>query len=780
MTMGKKVVYAVTYIATFALAFLVLGKDVGAFVQWWLAVFCIGLTCLPITASMFRDFHDRGYLFAKVIGISLSGYLLWLLSSMKLLKFTSVNGVMCVFLLLIPNVFLLIARNKKKDLEPLFTKDAVKSFLNEELVFLFIFLIWCYIKGFKAEAYGTEKFMDYGFMTSMMRAEYMPPYDLWYSGGVINYYYFGQYLATFITKVSGVTVNVGYNLMLMTIASLTTLLPYSIVYQVMSNLLKKKKRHKKWLPIASGILGGLLLSCSSNMHFPIFRWLVPALQEMLGIEVSSYWFPDATRYIGYQPETADKTIHEFPAYSIVLGDLHAHYINIIFVVTVVGLLFAWYIRQDQLREKRKDQFQQKLGAKDYLREVFEPNLILITFFIGMFHMTNFWDFPIYFVVSGAVILFSNVVKYQFRLNSIKVTALQGIFVFLGSTLIALPFTLSFDQISTKICIATNHTPFYQLMILWGLPILIVVGFICSCVYNYNRNRRNISVSAETSDNDCYEIIEKEPKVGFWRTFQNFIMSLDFTDLFIILLGLCAIGLVLMPEVIYVKDIYSGDYKRANTMFKLTYQAFILFSMCSGYILMKHLVLGTTGRQRRYARVALILSCLTIGYMGHSIHAWFGNIFDFDARESLDAAAFMEEKLPEDYEAVQWLSDNVKGQAVVLEANGDSYSDYERVSVITGLQTVAGWYVHEWLWRGDTVALNQRNEDIKTIYTSTDYATVKALVEQYDIDYIYVGNLEREKFGVVADDILEELGDIVFVAENQEDSQNTTYIIKVAK
>lgn len=793
----KKIVYAVAYLTVFALAFVLLKEDAGAFLKWWLAVFLMGLTFLPMTAYMFRNFHDRGYLFSKVIGIALSGYLLWLLSSMKLLKFTSWNGIVCIFLLLIPNAYIIyVTRKKNNRVEPLFTKEAIGSFLKEELLFLLLFLVWCYIKGFKAAAYGTEKFMDYGFMTSMMRAKFMPPYDFWYSGGVINYYYFGQYLATFVTKVSGVTVNVGYNLMLMTIASLSTLLPYSIVYQVTSNMLKKKKQEKRWLPVASGTLAGLLLSCSSNMHFPIFRWFVPALQEMLGLEVSSYWFPDATRYIGYQPETADKTIHEFPAYSIVLGDLHAHYINIIFVITVVGLLFAWYIRQDQMREKMKGMIHQKLTSKTYLQEVFEPNLILITFFIGMFHMTNFWDFPIYFVVSGAVILCSNAVKYQFRLATIKVTALQGIFVLLGSTIVALPFTLNFDQISTEICLATNHTPFYQLMILWGLPILIMVGFISSCIYNYKKKEKPLCMSRyemeigrgeelreanwKEATSNRRELYQNESKPSIWGTFQSFMLNLDFTDLFIILLGLCAIGLVLMPEVIYVKDIYNGDYKRANTMFKLTYQAFIMFSMCSGYILMKQLVLGTTARQKRSARVALILSCLTISYVGHSIHAWFGNVFDFDARKTLDAAAFMEEKMPEDYEAVQWLNENVEGQKVVLEANGDSYSDYERVSVITGLQTVAGWYVHEWLWRGDTASLNQRNEDIKTIYTSRDYATVKALVEQYDIDYIYVGNLEREKFGTVADDILESLGDIVFATENKVDHQDSTYIVKVNK
>ena len=72
---------------------------------------------------------------------------------------------------------------------------------------------------------------------------------------------------------------------------------------------------------------------------------------------------------------------------------------------------------------------------------------------------------------------------------------------------------------------------------------------------------------------------------------------------------------------------------------------------------------------------------------------------------------MEAVFPEDVSAIRWLNENVEGTPVVLEANGDSYSDYERVSAMTGLPTVLGWYVHEWLWRGNTDDLNQRAADI---------------------------------------------------------------------
>ena len=66
--------------------------------------------------------------------------------------------------------------------------------------------------------------------------------------------------------------------------------------------------------------------------------------------------------------------------------------------------------------------------------------------------------------------------------------------------------------------------------------------------------------------------------------------------------------------------------------------------------------------------------------------------------------------------------------------------------MTGLPTVLGWYVHEWLWRNDTGDLNQKSADIQSIYTSSDEALVKFLIDKYEISYIVVGSREFEKYG----------------------------------
>lgn len=123
----------------------------------------------------------------------------------------------------------------------------------------------------------------------------------------------------------------------------------------------------------------------------------------------------------------------------------------------------------------------------------------------------------------------------------------------------------------------------------------------------------------------------------------------------------------------------------------------------------------------------------------------------------DATAYLETTFPEDAAAIRWLNEHVTGDPVVLEANGDSYSDYERVSAMTGLPTVLGWYVHEWLWRGDTGALNERAQEVEAIYTSTNQEDVKKLLEKYQVRYIFVGAREREKYAALNESMLQSHG-----------------------
>lgn len=762
-----------------------LGKDMLPFMQWWLTIFILGVVFMPLSSLLFSNLYDKGYLFSKTIGIAVTGYLMWMLSAIKIMKFTTLSSCIVLVIGLMINLTIVLyfryyykpsgsSLYTENDMLPTyFKKDILKLFIKEELLFFIIFLLFTYIRGFKPEAYGTEKFMDYGFMTSMMRSNYMPPEDFWFSGSHLNYYYVGQFIATFLTRLSFVEVSYGYNLMLMMTGAFAFVLPFSIVYNMISRYSEKKgKKSRLWAGIG-GLLGGSGVCIAGNMHYPIYGLIIPTIKNITNkVKTNySYWFPNATRYIGYNPETNDKTIHEFPAYSFILGDLHAHVINILFVLTILALLLSWlYKHNDRYRETRTVK-----------GELLNPQIILIGFFIGLFHTTNFWDYPIYFVVSGAVILFSNMIIYGFKSKAYWLTGIQGIFIFLLGELFALPFTLQFDQISASALLAENHTPLYQHLVLWGLPIITVLLFFIISIIDY------IDKKAKTKKNNRNKKIKIESlswprRLG--KLVSSYMVSLSDNDLFIITIGFCAMGLVLLPELVYVKDIYSGDYKRANTMFKLTYQAFIMFGICFGYIYIRLLKYGK-GVRRLVGGISLIAFCLTLLYPLNAVKGWYGDIFDRTRYKGIDASQFMMDKFKNDYLATEWLLDNVTGSPVVLESNGLSYSDHQRVSVITGLPTVLGWYTHEQLWKSGTMTdnnvseeLNKRAEDVEAIYTSEDIDLVRTLVDKYDIVYIYVGLLEEEKYGWINHELIRGLGEVVFENPDMDNYNYNTYIVKL--
>ena len=322
-------------------------------------------------------------------------------------------------------------------------------------------------------------------------------------------------------------------------------------------------------------------------------------------------------------------------------------------------------------------------------------------------------------------------------------------IYLVAYLVILPFTLQFDTMVDGVGIAKYHSYFYQLMVLWGLPAVLTITFIIAIL--------------------CEKLRGMEHK-----SLYRLMKAIRTADLFAIITGLCAIGLVAIPELVYVRDIYENGNARANTMFKLTYQAYILFALTMGYGIYRLLVVSRQKLAKIISAICLFFLIWTVGYFGKSVTSWFGKVLDPSGYQGLYALGYLDTDFSEDVNAIQWLKENIKGSPVVLEANGDSYSGFERVSASTGLPTILGWYVHEWLWRNDTDDLNQKSGDITAIYTSRDEEQVRALLKEYDVSYIFVGSKEIEKYeDSLNNTLLQNLGETVFM-----DEDSGTYIVKV--
>lgn len=693
-------------------------------------LFLLGLVFMPVTSRMFRGFDDNGWMFSKVLAVAVCGYVQWLLACLKISPFT---GITCVILTVICCLGSLLYGIKCKNRFPdSLPWEQAALVYREEILFFLVFLFWTYLAGFHPAAHGTEKYMDFGFMQAMMRSTTLPAQDMWYAGKPFNYYYGGQYLAVFLTKLTGTNVEVTYNLMRTMVAAFAFLLPFSLVRQMLKD---KLKTGRKWSFCLGGILAGMAVSMSGNLHYIIYGIIL----RLLKIK-TDYWFPSSTRYIGFDPAvTGDETIHEFPSYSFVLGDLHAHVINVFLVLTVLGILYSW-IKTNSGKSWR----QREIG--------------LLGLLLGMFLFSNTWDFMIYYVVICGTLLFGNLKRYSagsFISQALKWSVVQWVELLVAAFLVSLPFHMTFENVMVQgIGIVKIHTAFYQFCVLWAFPLLVCVPFVIGIL-------RSIGMFPE-------------------KKFRNFFNGINYPDLYGLVLVLCAIGLIFIPEFVYIRDIYEKTAPRANTMFKLTYQAYIMFGIMMAYILVSFTVtrikrcsgadstiickglLRCPRRQALTGIIAILVLISTCGYLGNAITHWFEGFPKRSAYQTLNATNYLETAIPDDAAAIRWLNDNVTGQPVVLEASGDSYQDYDdRVSAMTGLPTVLGWYVHEWLWRNNLEEENQRKEDVQTIYTSSDAEQVKTLIEKYHISYLFIGSCEYEKYGEINSEFLASFGKVVF-------------------
>ena len=741
----KSVILLVCCAVVIGLSVPLLGSDSAVFIKWWLSIFILGAGFFPLTKLLFNSFFDKGWIFSKVIGIAVSGYIAFVLISCKIAKFTSVFVTVCTVVLIVAVwIFYILFWIKRNDsFTALKKKGEISDFnliLTEELLFLILFLMWTYFAGCRPEAYGTEKFMDYGFMAAMMRDTSLPARDIWYSSGTINYYYGGQYFAVFITRLTGTRINEAYNIMRTLVAAFAFVLPFNMVWHLLKD--KASSIQNNAVCYIGGIISGAAVSLAGNMHYVLYS-MFGNIFKLSGYE--DYWFPSSTRYIGHNPLNNDQCIHEFPSYSFVLGDLHAHVVNIMFVITVVGILYAW------IRKRENDEVTEASTIKStIIAQLKEPHLWLIGIFLGMFQWTNYWDFIIYLtVVIIAFILIALRRKAHLRFAVLITRALLVTGLAFAA---ALPFNLSFESMAQGIRLAQNHSAFYQLAVLWGLPVICIVLLF---VFVMNR----------------YRLLRVQGEIGY-------IATMTISDMMTLLMGICAIGLVLVPEVIYLKDIYENGYARANTMFKLTYQAYILFGMSMPYAIIRILTAAKKIFAKIIAWILLCLLALTCGYFPKAVSDWFGNVFQTGQYRCLDATAFLENSFAQDAGAIRWLNENVEGNPVVLEANGESYSKWERVSAMTGLPTIAGWHTHEWLWRNDLEDIDLKDQDVTTIYTSQDAQQVKSLIEEYDVSYIFIGSCERESYGdALNEELLNSLGTVVYSDQNVADS---AYIIQISR
>ncbi len=711
---------------------------------WYFILFVLGLLFFPITKKLFSSFFDQGYAFSKTIAILVLSYAAFVLGTLKLLPFSRTSLIVLIILFALP-IFLRLRASREGSSDR--TRQII---LLEEILFLASLFFLAFIRGQEPSIRGLEKFMDFGFMNSILRSKYFPPLDMWLSadpshpqGYPINYYYFGHLTGAFLMKLSAIKPTIGYNLILATIFAQGVTLAFSLSLNLV-HLFKKIALKIKAISLKSliffGLLGSFIVNLGGNLH-TIYLFTtgypnespIPFWKILSTFNPAKYWYPNATRFIPF-------TIHEFPSYSYVVADLHGHVFDIPFVLLTLAILLVVIIKAPRVKKRENINFLRFGIPKDlsWIRVPIETkNFILSALFLGFMiavhYMTNAFDGPIYLLLTAAVFFYMLGPTLNFL-----ITIFSTIIFFI---VFSLPFTLNFKTFVSGIGINCSPdflvrlqklgpfifeqgncqvSPLWMLFVLWGF---FFVNFILFVMVK-RRNPNPI-------------------------------------DNFILIIFWIGTLLLVIPEFFYVKDIYPAHF-RANTMFKLGYQAFIMMGIASAFTFYR---ISLIKIKLKYPLkfIFLALFFLIFLYPFFAFPSYYGNL---KKPVQLDGSLWMQDGFSQDKEIIEYINSNIESQPVILEAQGDSYTDYDRISAYTGIPTVAGWWVHEWLWRGSPDVVGGRISDIETIYQSADLARTYALLKKYNVKYVIVSLLEREKYKNLSEDKFEVIGNKIFESNNK--------------
>ena len=226
----------------------------------------------------------------------------------------------------------------------------------------------------------------------------------------------------------------------------------------------------------------------------------------------------------------------------------------------------------------------------------------------------------------------------------------------------------------------------------------------------------------------------------------------------------ALLLALGPEFLRVDDLF---HNRMNTIFKLYYQAWTLLAIASAFgLYFLNSTKPPSGSVYKWALRGwwVLAGGLFLASLYYPVEAALtkgGN----GGENTLDGLAYIARSSPGEYAAIQWLRENGKEGEGIVEAVGDSWSPYGRVSSSTGMPTVLGWPWHEHQWRGSREAFEGRAEDVRAIYTTPDASEAMRLLKEYDVQYVVVGPRERVSYGLGGLAKFPRIGESVFESED---------------
>ncbi len=680
---------------------------------WALATELAGLAILPPLRAFFGNRRDAALL-SRPIGLAAVAYLAWLLSLATSFGFQ--RATLLLALAAIGAASLLLRRRAPEG-----AVARAEWWGDEEKLAAILFWgasgIFLLIRAFGPAILGAEKFMDLAFLNSLARYPGMPPADPWMSGKTINYYYWGYLLAAAQAKLSGVPPMTAFNLAIATFAG------SSFVAAACLGLRLSGGR------LGVGLGSGFGAVFAGNLAGALDAWSAPFAADF------DYWH--ASRVIG--PENF-KTINEFPFFTFFHADLHPHLLAFPYFIAAFAVTQRWIERGRE---------------SGWRREL--PVMILVALVAGTARAANFWNLPalaILLIVGGAFRATRGARLPSLSLSGAIGGALEGAGVFVAALVLFLPYTLSFQLEQRGLGAATMFSGVLEFLGVWGLIFLVLLlGLWPRGVEDSENARRprELGLAVAAGVSVLAALLSARPAMALvlflaflaaraaWRALRG--EADDPNGVFAAFVVLLGLGMVGGCEFIYFKDTYGQDLQRMNTIFKFYHQAWPLLAIGGAVFAGRAL---DAARRGRWLRAALAAAVLLAGLW--PINAAVSRFRQKDGPLSLDAHGPLVRRNKGDAAAIDWLLKNAPVKSVVLEASGDPYSEFARISSHTGIPTVMGWANHEGLWRSGSAEVEERKASVKLFYTTPNPGVAAEVLRRYGVTFVVVGDMERRTYG----------------------------------
>jgi len=636
------------------------------------------------------------------------------------------------------------------------------------VVFLVAFALLVAVRAVDPAVYpiGGEKFLDFGLLKTLDRATVLPPEDVWFANEPVAYYYGGHLLTVLLADLTGTAPRFAYNLSLAGFYATLVSAAYGLAGAV------ARERADAWRPAA--LAAAFFVGVASNL-VTASRLVVSALPAGMqtdlaaaiaarsrystdavlgGIDSFSYW--TASRVI-------PGTINEFPLFAWLNGDLHAHMMGTPFLLLGAAIAFALYRTPARdLRRRRVLAFVAVpllAGLQTVIDTWSTPSIFGLLFLAVALGSTDPWP-----ILSRRVAAWRRARddgpladELGHLVGALGVAGVAGV---LGAAL-ALPFLLgAASGREVAVLAAAERTSLPGLLLVHGaflvvfyaylldrlavdrvLPLLVGVGALGLLAATANLA---VAVAVGPLLALGWAACRTDRPVGF--------------ETALIVAGAGLVGIV---ELVYVKE--QAGPLRMNTVFKTYMQVWVLWGVAAGAALPGFVrwaggTLPTPGTRSRWLRVGLAVAVVlaTVPYAGLALSTHFAG----PAEPTLDATRFVERDHPDEAPAIAYV-DGLPGQPTLLSAPatgrypgpGGEYPappgmyswDSSPAASLTGVPTVAGWH-HEVGYRGPDAYLS-RVRDVDAAYTGSPERTV-AVLERYDVEYVWVGPAERARYGSV--------------------------------